>query len=447
VLLRSSIKAKMEGHMPAPITNVLTGSIAEEMGIEAGDLLISVNGQEIFDILDYRFYSQDSFIIVEVEKKNRELWSIEIEKDFDEELGLIFDSYIFDKMKVCKNRCIFCFVDQLPKHMRKTLYIKDDDYRFSFLYGNFITLTNLSEKDWHKITSMRLSPLYVSVHCTNPGLRSEMLHNSRAATIKQDLQRLKDAGIEVHTQIVLCPDINDDLILKQSIEELSEYYPSVQSVGIVPVGLTGYRKKLRPLRTFSVSETISIIQMVEKYQRYFRSIFNKGFVYLADEFYIQAGQELPTADYYDDYDQIENGIGLGRTLLDELKDLEGSLPHSITPKKVNLLTGYSAIPILNIIVERLNKIEGLEARIIPVKNNFFGGNVSVTGLLTGSDIISALHPKYIGQKIIIPAVLLQEENDILLDGISLNDIELKTGTQIFKTDGTVRSLVDTIFNC
>jgi putative radical SAM enzyme (TIGR03279 family) len=313
----------------APITGVISGSIAEEMAIEAGDTLLFINSQEIQDIIDYQFYSHDDFIVVEIEKTNGELWSLEIDKDWDEELGLLFDDVIFDKMRVCQNRCLFCFVDQLPPGMRKTLYIKDDDYRYSFLYGNFISLTNLKEKDWRKIINMHLSPLYVSVHCMDPELRVKILGSKRAASIREDLKRLLDAGIEIHTQIVLCPGINDGEILKQSIEELSSYYPTVQSVGIVPVGLTGHRLKLPQLQVVSSEQSRNLIEMVNKYQAEYRKVFRRGFVYLADEFFIKAGVGFPKAEYYDDYCQIENGIGLARIFLDEFRDLEKTLPKRV----------------------------------------------------------------------------------------------------------------------
>src|SRR5665647_2992327 len=227
----------------ARIQEVGQGSIAAEMEIRPGDTLLSINSHFINDILDYQFYSQDDYIVVEIEKENREIWSLEIEKDYDEELGFHFAEPVFDRMKSCSNTCVFCFVDQLPPHMRKSLYIKDDDYRHSFLYGNFITLTNISEADWQKIIEMRLSPLYVSVHCIQADLRRKMLGNQQAGSIKQDLQRLREAGIEVHTQIVLCPGWNDGDILRETIEELADLYPGVVSVGIVPVGLTGHRNK------------------------------------------------------------------------------------------------------------------------------------------------------------------------------------------------------------
>lgn len=429
--------------MSAPIKNVTTDSIADEMGIEAGDILISINGQEICDIIDYQFYAQDDVIVLEVNKANGELWSLEIEKDWDEDLGLVFDDVIFDRMRICKNRCLFCFVDQLPPGMRKTLYIKDDDYRYSFLYGNFITLTNLQEKDWQKIINMHLSPLYVSIHCMDPDLRVKVLGSKKAAAIREDLQRLSDAGIDIHTQIVLCPGINDGAVLKQSIEELSSC-PCVQSVGIVPVGLTGYRAKLSNLQVFSAEQSRELIQTIDQYQLEYRKTRTIGFVYLADEFYVKAGKDFPPAWYYDDYCQIENGIGLARVFLDEFAALEESLPDTVTDREVYVLTGISAIPVLEASLKRLNQIKGLNVKLVPVENRFFGGNVSVAGLLTGRDIMEVLSNKYRGQRVILPEIIFREGYDILLDDIGLDEICRHSGAEIRTVDGSAESLVKAI---
>ncbi len=430
--------------MSAPIIGIVPGSIADEMAIEVGDILLCINGQEIQDIIDYQFYSHDDYIELELQKTDGELWLLEINKDWDEELGLLFNDVIFDKMKTCQNRCLFCFVHQLPRGMRKTLYIKDDDYRYSFLYGNFITLTNLKEEDWRKIIDMHLSPLYVSVHCMEPELRVQILGSKRAASIRQDLKRLLDAGIEIHTQIVLCPGINDGEILKQSIEELSSYYPSVQSVGIVPVGLTGHRLKLPQLQTITPEQSLKYIEMINDYQVEYRKRFQKGFVYLADEFFIKAKVDFPAAEYYDDYCQIENGIGLARIFLDEFLELEKSLPEQIKKREVFIITGVSAMMVLNPAVNRLNLIKGLTVHLLPVENHYFGGNVSVTGLLTGKDILQAMENKYQGQRVIIPEVIFKEGDDILLDNVSLEELRQRSGAHIQTVNGSARSLVKAV---
>lgn len=426
------------------IFDVSPGSIAEELEIEPGDRLLTIDDHPINDILDYQFYSREDNIVIEIEKANLEIWSIDIEKDYDDDLGLIFDDIIFDKMKQCRNRCIFCFVDQLPRKMRKTLYVKDDDFRLSFMTGNFITLTNLSQKDWNKIIQMRLSPLYVSVHCLRPELRCDMLGHPKGANIKADLERLKEAGIEIHTQIVLCPGINDGEILEETINGLAEYYPSVRSIGIVPVGLTGHRKKLPELQPFDLPSASDLIRLIDEKHRRFRQQYGLGMVYLADEFYILAEREFPPASYYDDYPQIENGIGLARILLDQFDEIEASLPEKVADREVHIVTGISALPVIQPIAGRLKQISGLTLEIIPVKNRFFGGNVTVTGLLTGHDIINTLGKKYIGKQIILPGVLLKEHSRSLLDDITIEEIEQKTGTSIIIVDGSARSLVDAV---
>jgi len=428
------------------ILKVREDSIGTEMEIEAGDILLSINDHPINDILDYQFYTQDEKLLLEIRKPNQEIWQLDIEKDFDEDLGLEFDDIVFDKMNACTNRCIFCFVDQLPRKMRRSLYIKDDDYRYSFLYGNFITLTNLRESDWQKIETMHISPLYVSVHCIQGELRARMLANQQAANIKSDLQRLREANIEIHTQIVLCPGINDGAILQETIEELSQLYPSVQSIGIVPVGLTGHRDKLPAIKPVDAELAREIVRLAEQCQQRFRAEWGSGFVYLADEFYLRAGVELPGSDYYDDYCQLENGIGLSRLLLEDFADLEGQLPDIIEPREVYVITGSSAVPVLNQVISRLQKIKNLHVELVQVQNHYFGGGVSVTGLLTGSDIIRALGQTYQGKTILLPEVVLRDGGQILLDDITVNDIIKTSGAEIITVDGSARDLAEKILN-
>lgn len=330
--------------------------------------------------------------------------------------------------------------------MRKTLYVKDDDYRYSFLLGNFISLTNLDEEDWRKILSMRLSPLYVSIHCMQPELRARLFNNPRAAGIKSDLQRLWEAGIEIHTQIVLCPGINDAEVLQQSINELAQFYPSVISVGVVPVGLSGHRQGLPTLRAVTAEMAINTIALLNNFQDRFRALFGRGFVYAADEFYLKAGLDIPEAEYYDDYCQLENGIGLARMFMDDLADNEAFLPTEVSRQEVYLITGVLAEPLLEKALGSLKKIKGLELKLIPVANNFFGGGVTVTGLLTGADIIATLGSKFAGKKIIIPEIVFKEGQHIMLDNCSLKDLQEKTGAEIFTTDGSARSLINTLLS-
>lgn len=430
--------------MGARINEVIKDSIAGEVGLEQGDTVLSINGQPIVDILDYQFHSQDDNITLVIEKKSGEIWSVDIEKDFDDELGLLFEGAVFDRIRLCRNRCMFCFIDQLPPAMRKTLYVKDDDYRYSFLFGNFVTLTNLTDDDWIKLESMRLSPLYVSVHTTSGQLRQQMMKNPRAAHIMKDLLRLKKAGIQVHTQIVLCPDLNDGQELVNSINDLSDLYPSVQSIGIVPVGLTGHREKLPHLRAFTAKEARELIEQVHQWQYNFRSQFGIGLVYLADEFYVKAGITVPTDEYYDDYSQIENGIGLVRLFLNDWSEVKADLPGEIDPAEVYLVTGESAASLMTSIADDLNEIKGLTVKVITVPNRYFGGGVTVTGLLTGTDIINFLQDSYKGKKVIIPEILLQEGSTVLLDNITLEQIGSRTGVVIRTTDGSARSLAEAV---
>lgn len=432
--------------MAVEIINVRDDSIGAEMELETGDVLLSINGRPVNDILDYQFYSQDENLLLEIRRRNGEIWQLDIEKDFDEDLGLEFDGIVFDKLRACTNRCLFCFVDQLPRKMRRTLYVKDDDYRYSFLYGNFITLTNLSEADWEKITIMQLSPLYVSVHCIQGELRARMLKNQRAAGIKADLERLRDANIAVHTQIVLCPGINDGEILEETIEELARLHPSVQSVGIVPVGLTGHRGKLPTLRPMDAEQARALIDTAQGWQQRFRASLGTGFVYLADEIYLRAGVEIPAADYYDDYCQLENGIGLSRLLLDEFAALEPQLPKKIAPREVYVLTGLSAAPILNRIIGRLQQVRGLRVEVIPAENQYFGGGVSVTGLLTGSDIIRTLGGTYRGKTVLLPEVVMRDGEGTLLDDMTVEDIIKTSGAKIITSDGSAVDLAGKILN-
>ena len=430
--------------MAAVISQVNKGSIAEELGIKAGDALISINGQKINDILDYEFYADDDELLIKIAKKSGKTLNVEIEKDWDESLGLIFDDIVFDRMKICSNRCAFCFVDQLPPAMRSTLYIKDDDYRYSFLYGNFITLTNLKEKDWQKIERYNISPLYVSVHTTDPELRVKLMNNNQAKQIKNQIERLQRAGLQIHTQIVLCPGINDGQVLIRTIEDLVGYYPTVLSIGIVPVGLTAHRQDLPPLDAVTGEQARKIIELVDNYQAEFRQQSGLGFVYLADEFYVKAEKMVPDREYYDDYCQLENGIGLLRSLLDELEAIEVNLPDTVKDQEIYCLAGRSALPVVNVIAERFNRITGVKMKLLPAENRFFGGEVTVTGLITGQDIIDALQKDYAGKKVFLDRIMLKPDSELFLDDLNLAQVEQATGAKLMVTEGTVESLLKMI---
>ncbi|MGE5397217.1 MAG: DUF512 domain-containing protein [Chitinophagales bacterium] len=428
----------------ALITRTNRKSIAREVGIEPGDRLLSINNIIIKDILDYRFLSADEYLELKINKPNGETWVIEIEKEYSETLGLEFDQVVFDGIRPCNNRCLFCFVDQLPEGMRKNLYFKDDDYRLSFISGNFITMTNLTRKDWKKIKEMRPSPLYISVHSTDPEIRATMLGNRRASRIKQELTLLKEFGIEVHCQIVLCPGINDNDELAKTIKDLSSYWPSVQSIGIVPVGLTGHRENLAELRPVDNNQAQTVIELCEGWQKKYRRMFGVGFVYAADEFFIKTNSELPPANYYDSYPQLENGIGMGRSFLDEFKECLNA--QKLIPSggpKIHVICGLSARPVLEKVAEWL-KEKDIDIDILAITNQYFGGGVTVTGLLTGQDILPALKGIKIGEHALIPAVVLGNNQEVFLDDMSTRKIKSLIKNEIKVVDMKAESLLKTI---
>lgn len=417
------------------IEEVLPGSIADEVGIETGDLLLLINGQKPRDLIDYRFICSDDELELEIQKKDGEVWVCEIEKDFDEDLGIRFLEDTFDGIRSCANRCIFCFIDQMPPGMRNSLYVKDDDYRLSFLHGNFVTLTNLTRLDLDRILRMRLSPLYISVHTTNPILREEMLGNRKAGEIYKQLTELAEAGIQMQTQIVLCPGVNDGPELDKTIQDLALLWPSVKSIAIVPVGLTGYRENLKPLRKFTGVEAEGLVNTIHDYQKRFIEKFGSPLVYLADEFYVLAGAEFPDSKYYGDFPQLENGVGLARLFYDSFNREQNELPAKLpTEKNIAIITGISGEAVLNPVVSRLNQIKDLYVELIAVKNTYFGGHVTVTGLLTGKDIIETLKNNKEFDEILLPSVMCKRDEPVFLDGITPKQLELELGTPVRVVD-------------
>lgn len=398
------------------------GSIAAELGVQPGDEIVSINGEILKDLIDYQFAVTDEVINVVFKRPSGEEWTAEIEKEFDDDLGIGFESAVFDGIKPCHNACVFCFVDQMAPGMRSTLYVKDDDYRLSFLYGNFITLTNLTEEDFNRITRLHLSPLYVSVHTTSPALRESMLQQSVASNIMVDLKRLVDAGIDLHTQIVLCPGLNDQEQLEQTITDLSELGPSILSIAIVPVGLTKYRDNLFPLRGFTPEEAATVIRQVDKWQQRFMQEFGDPLVYLSDEFYLTARQEIPPYDYYGDFPQIENGVGLTRMFIHKWQAAVCDAPCELAEvRKVTLVGGVSGARVLEPLLEKLH-IKNLTTQFVTVTNNYFGSGVTVTGLLTGRDILRALQDADLGDVVIIPGNTLKQGTELFLDDLSVADI-------------------------
>ena len=396
------------------INKIEVGSLAEELELKAGDKILEVNGQKPLDIIDLSFFMAEEEIELLIEHADGERELIEFEKDVDEELGAEFESAVFDGIKRCKNHCVFCFVDMIAPNMRRTLSIKDDDYRLSFLFGNFITLTNLTAKDFRRIKKYHLSPLFVSIHAMNPDLRAKILRTPLGAKILTQLDELEKAGVEYHTQVVLCKDLNDGAELNYTITEILKRRPHALSLAIVPVGVTRHRRDKFPLKQFDKESAAEVIAQVEAFQKKIRAESGRTFVYLGDEFYLLAEKNLPPAEFYDDFPQIENGIGMTRNFIEEWSAVSDQ--WSGKNLKVDVVCGTSIAKIFNQLV-----IDKPNVKIIPVVNKFFGERVNVSGLLTGGDIIEALRG---GQRdlILIPATALKAGEEIFLDDVRLDDL-------------------------
>ena len=398
------------------ISAVRKNSLAEAAGIVAGDKLVAVDGVQVKDIIELSFYTSDYEVELELENAQGQRRQVHIDKYPDEDLGLEFEAAVFDKVSTCYNNCIFCFVDQMIPGMRKGLYVRDDDYRLSFLYGNFITLTNLKEEDFQRIIQTHMTPLYVSVHATDPKVRCEMMHNRFAGELMDKLERLFAAGIEVHTQIVCCPGYNDGEILAKSFRDLYARYPHVLTMAVVPVGITKHREGLHPLRTFTKEEAAALIDQVTPWQRQCREETGKTFIYLGDEFYLLAGRDVPTAEWYDGFPQLENGIGLTRSFVDEWQATLPSLSSYQAASPAVIPVGESAFTVLQPLLDALNKQFKTAHSFVPVPNQFFGGKVNVTGLLTANDILRTC--KESGKRLILPAVVLNNDK-LFLDDTAL----------------------------
>ena len=414
------------------ISKIYPESLAEELELVVGDNILEVNGNKPRDLIDLSFELAEEEVEILIEHTDGEQELIAFEKDVDEELGVEFESAV-DKIQTCKNNCVFCFVNMIAPNMRKTLSVKDDDYRLSFLYGNFITLTNLKSDDFKRIKNFHLSPLYVSIHSMNPDIRAKMLRTPNAAKIHSHLDALENAGVEYHTQIVLCPNLNDGAELDYTITELLKRRPHVLSLAIVPVGITKYRRDKFTLTQFDKAGALKVIAQVEKFQKKIREECGRTFVYLGDEFYFLAGLDMPPVEYYDDFPQIENGIGMTRNFIEEFHDAKilPSTSYSL-PSKIDVICGTSIATVLKKLAdEEVSKNPNLDVKILPVVNNFFGSKINVSGLLTGGDIIDTLkkfdRPR---DKILIPATALKFGENVFLDDVTLADIEKNFSVQI-----------------
>ena len=421
--------------MSVLVSGVSKKSIADKKGIKPGDVLVSVNSHEINDVLDYRFYIKEEKLTLAL-VSNGKAKKVHLRKDEDDDLGLEFDSYLMDRQHRCTNRCIFCFVDQMPPGMRETLYFKDDDSRMSFLFGSYVTLTNLTEHDVSRLIEMHISPVNVSVHTMNPELRVKMMKNKHAGECLSILKRLADAGIKLNTQLVLCPGINDGKELEYSLSELEKLLPSIQSIAAVPVGLTKFRENLPALRTYTPQEARETIEIVDSFGERCLEKYGVRLAFCADEFYLIAGMPIPDEEYYEDYPQLENGVGLWRNLLEEFSFAltESSFEKDIE-RHVSIATGVAAYPLL----VRLCRLVGekyplVKADVFEIKNDFFGHSVTVAGLVTGKDLISQLKAKPHAETLIIPSVMLRSEGDVFLDDVSLEDVEKALSVSVRVTD-------------
>lgn len=415
------------------ILDVEEGSIAQEMRIEPGDFLLAINNLKIVDIFDYHMAVMDDELEILIQKANGEEWLLELEKDQDEELGLVFEG-MMDEMRNCGNSCIFCFIDQNPKGMRPSLYLKDDDYRLSFLHGNYITLTNMSQKDIDRILQYRISPVNISIHATDPALRVHMMGNKRAGTSLDFLGKLTEGGITLALQIVLCKGYNDGHQLDKTISDLAQYIPHGGggcSLSIVPVGITKYREDLPKLEPLSRGDCLEVIQKINKWQNKLLEEKGTRFVFAADEFYIKAGIDFPTVEEYEDFPQIDNGVGMLASFADEFIKPASS-------KKATLVTGIASAPFMR------NLLGGLDIDIVAIHNNFYGEHITVAGLLTGNDIISQLQGKNLGDTILIPKTALKADEDVFLDNITLRDMAEKLGVAVISVETTGQALLRAI---
>ncbi len=430
------------------IISVESKSYAEKAGIQQGDFLISINGSEIQDVLDYRFYLADSDVKILLQRSGNE-YSVHIQKEEYDDIGLDFETPLMDEKHTCKNGCIFCFIDQNPKGLRESLYFKDDDSRLSFLHGNYITLTNMTDEDVERIVKMRFSPINISVHTTNPELRVKMMKNKRSGEVLKYLNSFKEAGLSMCAQIVLCRGINDGDELIRSMNDLAEFFPQLISVAVVPAGLTRFRDKLYPLSDFSSKEAARVIDVIDSFGKKHKKKHGTRLIYAADEFYLKAGRPIPKADYYEDYSQLDNGVGMLRSFFDEfnlgvdcLTKAEFKKMHS---RKISVATGVAAFPTISKLAHRLEKmISGLSINVYEIKNRFFGESITVSGLLTGVDIMEQLSDKELGEELLLPKNCLKHGEQVFLCGTTVDELSERLGVSVRICDNDGQLFVDAL---
>ncbi len=420
------------------ITGVEPGSIAEECGLEPGDRIGAVNGHEIEDFFDYQYYIEEEFLRVEVLTKDGEECTLEIEKEEDEDLGLVFESFLMDDYNSCCNKCMFCFIDQMPPGMRETLYFKDDDSRLSFLQGNYITLTNMKEKDIDRVIRYHLAPINISVHTTNPELRCRMLHNRFAGDVMEKIRRFSDAGIPMNSQVVLCKGINDGEELDRTIRELGDFLPCMESLSVVPVGLTKYRDDLPKLEVFTKEDAKKVLSQIQGWQKHFLETRGTSFVHASDEWFILAGEEFPPVDYYEGFGQLENGVGMMRLLISEVEERLSELTGDDREKSVSIATAKLAFPTIRKLAEQVTaKYPRMHIHVYCIENTFFGEQITVSGLLTGQDIERQLKGRELGDELLLPCNVLKADEDIFLDDMSLSSLSesLQVPVNIIQSEG------------
>ena len=429
------------------VSAVTPGSIAEEMEIEPGDVLVSVNGQEPEDVFDYRYLMNEEEVLVVIRKPDGEEWELEIEKEYEDDLGMEFENGLMDDYRSCRNKCMFCFIDQLPKGMRDTLYFKDDDSRLSFLQGNYLTLTNMSEHDLEKIIYYKLSPINISFQATNPELRCKMLHNRFAGDVMDKVRRLKEAGIMMNGQIVLCRGVNDGEELDRSIRDLVTLMPELQSVSVVPVGLTRYRDGLYPLEPFTKEDACKVLDLIHSWQEKLLKEYGTHFIHAGDEWYILAERPIPEETTYDGYLQLENGVGMVRLLKEEVDAYLKRLPGDDRKRRVTIATGELAAPYLR---EHVASIRGkyptVEVQVITVKNEFFGGKITVAGLLTGQDLVKQLKGKDLGEELLLSINMLKSDEPIFLDDMTVEQLQTALQIKVSIVESSGNDFVNCILN-
>lgn len=411
------------------ITAVAEGSPAFRNGVRSGDTLLSINNEELIDHIDYQALSGKRHLILHIRKADGRNWHVELIKQSGTPLGLSFGESMVTRPRICKNKCVFCFIDQMPPACRKTLYVKDDDWRMSLMMGNFITLTNVDDQEFERILRRKVSPLYISVHATDPAVRVEMMRNPQASLIMQRLRALKDHGIKFHCQIVLCPGINDGKVLEKTLKDLTDLAPAAQSAALVPVGLTKFRDHLYPLKTFDRESAEAVLNICEKWQNHCMNSLGTRFVFPADEMLCIAGKSLPDEDYYEGFPQIENGVGLMRKFLSALENAAKENTQSAVPRRVLIPCGQSIAPYMTAWIKE-HAPAGVEAKVVPIRNHFFGETVTVTGLLTGVDILSQIDTNNTDE-VLLCSVTLRAEGDLFLDDMSLEDFRKALSVPVY----------------